>query len=165
MINKKLKLKPSKPSIIKGLIAPFKDENNKKIFAAVLILTSIYLLIAFISFFFQWKADDSLISGRNLSDVITDKKINNSIGGLGAYIANLFIKLWFGIAAFFIPLFSLLAGLKVLGFKKYSLSTFIFNGILGMIIIPIFIRHFFGGIITAGGIGIYSNEIMSSAIE
>ena len=164
MIKKKLQLKARKPSIIKGLIAPFKDDNNKKIFSAVLILASVYLLIAFISFFFQWKSDDSLISGRDLSDVITDKEINNSIGGLGAYIANLFIKLWFGIAAFFIPLFSLLTGLKVLGFKKYSLSTFIFNGILGMLIIPIFIRHFFGGTITAGGIGIYSNELISSAI-
>ena len=164
MIKKKLKLKPAKSFNFKGVTAPFKDENNQKIFAAILILISLYLIIAFISFFFQWKADDSLVSGKDLSDVIIDKKINNSIGGLGAYIANLFVKLWFGLAAFFIPLFSLLAGLKILGLKKYSLSNFIFNGILGMLIIPIFIRHFFGGTITAGGIGIYTNDLMSSAI-
>ena len=164
MTKKKLKLKPTKSFKFNAIIAPFKDENNQKIFAAVLILTSLYLLIAFVSFFFQWQSDDSLVSGKDLSDIITDKKINNSIGGLGAYIANLFVKLWFGLAAFFIPLFSLLAGLKVLGLKKYSLSSFIFNGILGMLIIPIFIRHFFGGTITAGGIGIYTNDLMSSAI-
>ena len=164
MIKNKLKLKTAKSFKFKGIIAPFKDENNQKIFAAVLILTSLYLIIAFVSFFFEWQADDSLVSGKDLSDIITDKKINNSIGGLGAYIANLLVKLWFGIAAFFIPFFSLLAGLKILGLKKYSLSTFIFNGILGMLIIPIFIRHFFGGTITAGGIGIYTNELMSSAI-
>jgi len=164
MIKKKLKLKPAKSFKFKALIAPFKTKKNQKIFAAVLILTSLYLIIAFVSFFFEWKVDDNLVSGKEFSDIITDKKINNSIGGLGAYIANLFIKLWFGIAAFFIPLFSLLAGLKVLGLKKYSISTFVFNGILGMLIIPIFIRHFFGGIITAGGIGIYTNELMSSAI-
>ena len=164
MTKKKLKLKPAKSFKFNAIIAPFKDQNNQKIFAAVLILTSLYLLIAFVSFFFQWQSDDSLVSGKDLSDIITDKKINNSIGGLGAYIANLFVKLWFGLAAFFIPLFSLLAGLKVLGLKKYSLSSFIFNGILGMLIIPIFIRHFFGGTITAGGIGIYTNDLMSSAI-
>jgi S-DNA-T family DNA segregation ATPase FtsK/SpoIIIE len=164
MTKKKLKLKPAKSFKFNAIIAPFKDQNNQKIFAAILILTSLYLLIAFVSFFFQWQSDDSLVSGKDLSDIITDKKINNSIGGLGAYIANLFVKLWFGLAAFFIPLFSLLAGLKVLGLKKYSLSSFIFNGILGMLIIPIFIRHFFGGTITAGGIGIYTNELMSSAI-
>ena len=164
MTKKKLKLKPAKSFKFNAIIAPFKDQNNQKIFAAVLILTSLYLLIAFVSFFFQWQSDDSLVSGKDLSDIITDKKINNSIGGLGAYIANLFIKLWFGLAAFFIPLISLLSGLKVLGLKKYSLSTFIFNGILGMLIIPIFIRHFFGGTITAGGVGIYTNELMCSAI-
>ena len=164
MIKKKLKLKTTKAFKFKAIIEPFNDKKNKKIFAAVLILSSLYLIIAFVSFFFEWKSDDSLVSGKDLSDIITNKKINNSIGGLGAYIANLFIKSWFGIAAFFIPLFSLLAGLKILGLRKYSLSTFIFNGILGMLIIPIFIRHFFGGTITAGGIGIYTNELMSSAI-
>jgi DNA segregation ATPase FtsK/SpoIIIE, S-DNA-T family len=164
MTKKKLKLKSAKPFNFEAITAPFKDENNQKIFAAVLILISLYLIIAFISFFFQWEADDSLVSGKDLSDVIIDKKINNSIGGLGAYIANLLVKMWFGLAAFFIPLFTLLSGLKILGLKKYSLSNFVFNGILGMLIIPIFIRHFFGGIITAGGIGIYSNDLINSAI-
>ena len=164
MAKKKLKLKSAKSFNFDGITAPFKDENNQKIFAAVLILISLYLLIAFISFFFQWEADDSLVSGKDLSDVITDKKINNSIGGLGAYTANLLVKIWFGLAAFFIPLFSLLAGLKILGLKKYSFSNFLFNGILGMLIIPIFIRHFFNGIITAGGIGIFTNDLMNSAI-
>ena len=87
-----------------------------------MILISLYLLIAFTDFFFQWEVDDSLVSGRNLSDVITEKKITNAMGGLGAYISNLLIKLWFGITAFFIPLFSLLAGLRILGFKKYALN-------------------------------------------
>ena len=164
MAKKKLKLKSAKSFNFDGIVTPFKDENNQKIFAAVLILISLYLFIAFISFFFQWEADDSLVSGKDLSDVITDKKINNSIGGLGAYISNLLVKMWFGLAAFFIPLFSLLAGLKILGLKKYSLSNFIFNGILGMLITPIFIRHFFNGTITAGGIGIYTNDLMNSAI-
>ncbi|MDC3395270.1 DNA translocase FtsK [Flavobacteriales bacterium] len=164
MAKKKLKLKSAKSFNFDGIVTPFKDENNQKIFAAVLILISLYLIIAFISFFFQWEADDSLVSGKDLSDVITDKKINNSIGGLGAYISNLLVKMWFGLAAFFIPLFSLFAGLKILGLKKYSLSNFIFNGILGMLIIPIFIRHFFNGTITAGGIGIYTNDLMNSAI-
>ena len=101
MTKKKLKLKPAKSFKFKAIIAPFKDQNNQKIFAAILILTSLYLIIAFISFFFQWKSDDSLVSGKDLSDVIIDKKINNSIGGLGAYIANLFVKLWFGLSCFF----------------------------------------------------------------
>ena len=164
MTKQKLKLKPRRSFNFEVIKTPFKNKNNQKIFATSLILISLYLLIAFTDFFFQWKTDDSLVSGKNLSDVITEKKITNSMGGLGAYISNLLIKLWFGLTAFFIPLFSLLAGLKILGFKKYSLSNFIFNGILGMLIIPIFIRHFFNSTITAGGIGIYTNDLVNSAI-
>ncbi len=164
MAKKKLKLKKSKSFKFDSITAPFKDANNQKIFAAGLILIAIYLFIAFISFFFQWEADDSLVSGKDLSEVITEKKINNSIGGIGAWFSNLFIKLWFGLAALFIPLFSLLAGAKILGFKKYNLSSFIFNGILGMIILPVFIRHFFNGTITAGGIGIYTDDLLCSAL-
>jgi len=164
MTKQKLKLKARRPFNFEAIKAPFKNANNQKIFAAILILISLYLLIAFTDFFFQWKADDSLVSGKDLSDVITEKKITNSMGGLGAYISHLLIKLWFGIAAFFIPLFSLLAGLKILGFKKYSLSNFIFNGILGMLIIPVFIRHFFNSTIISGGIGIYTNDLINSAI-
>ena len=33
-----------------------------------------------------------------------------------------------------------------------------------MMIIPVFIRHFMGGIITAGGIGIFTEDLLNSAI-
>ena len=102
MAKQKLKLKPSRSFNFEAIKAPFKNANNQKIFGAGLILISLYLLIAFTSFFFQWEADDSLVSGKDLSDVITEKKITNSMGGLGAYISNLLIKLWFGLTAFFI---------------------------------------------------------------
>ncbi len=164
MPKQKPKLKKRGFMKFEDIKAPFKNTNNQKIFAAILILISLYLLIALVSFFFQWKADDSLISGKNLSDVITEKRITNSMGGLGAYISNVLIKSWFGIAAFFIPVFSFVIALKILGFKKYSLNNFIFNGILGMLIIPVFIRHFLNSSIIAGGIGIYTNELMCSAI-
>ena len=76
MIKKKLKLKSAKRFNFARIIAPFKDEKNQKIFASVLILTSLYLIIAFVSFFFHWESDDSLVSGKDFSDVITEKKIN-----------------------------------------------------------------------------------------
>ena len=54
-------------------------------------------------------------------------------------------------------------GLKILGLKKFNLSKIIFNSILGLIVLPIFIHHFFGGIITAGGLGIFVNELLIQA--
>jgi S-DNA-T family DNA segregation ATPase FtsK/SpoIIIE len=55
-------------------------------------------------------------------------------------------------------------GLKILGLKKFKLSSLIFNSIIGLIILPIFIHHFFNGMITAGGIGIFVDELLIQAI-
>ena len=129
MAKQKLKVKKSRTISFSKLIAPFRNTNNQKVFAGSLILIALYLLIAFVSFFFEWKADDSIVSGKNLIEVITNKNINNTIGGFGAYIAHLCIKLWFGITAFFIPCIILLIGLRILGFKRFRItenySTFI----------------------------------------
>jgi S-DNA-T family DNA segregation ATPase FtsK/SpoIIIE len=164
MAKQKLTVKKSRSFSFSKLTAPFKNKNNQKVFAAILILIALYLLIAFISFFFDWKADDSLVSGKGFSDILTDKNINNTIGGFGAYISNLCIKLWFGITAFFIPIIVMLAGLKILGLQKFRFSNLLFNGIVAMIILPVFIRHFFNGIITAGGIGIFTEDLLNAAI-
>ena len=91
MAKQKLKVKKSRTISFNKLTAPFRNTNNQKVFAGILILIALYLLIAFISFFFNWKADDSIVSGKNLGEIITDKNINNTIGGFGAYIANLCI--------------------------------------------------------------------------
>jgi S-DNA-T family DNA segregation ATPase FtsK/SpoIIIE len=58
----------------------------------------------------------------------------------------------------------MLAGLKILGLQKFRFSSLLFNGIVAMIILPVFIRHFFNGIITAGGIGIFTEDLLNAAI-
>ena len=164
MAKKKLKVKNTRAISFSKIIAPFRNANNQKVFSSFLILIALYLLIAFISFFFNWRADDSIVYGKNLSEIITNKNINNTIGGFGAYISNLCIKLWFGITAFFIPCIILLIGLRILGLKKLKIGSLIFNSMVAMMIIPVFIRHFMQGVITAGGVGIFIEDLLSSAI-
>ena len=114
------------------------------------------MIIAFISYFGTWKYDDS-------NSTILDNDTKNLIGGLGLAISKIFIKDYFGIAALFIPFATLIMGLKILGLKKFNLRKIIFNSILGLIVLPIFIHHFFGGIITSGGLGIFVNELLIQA--
>ena len=63
----------------------------------------------------------------NLNFSILNNETKNKIGGIGAQISHRLIKLWFGVAAFLIPIISLIIGLKILGFKKFNLSKIIFN--------------------------------------
>jgi len=162
MAKTKLKVKKSKKIDFSKFSAPFKDSNNQKIFGTIISLFSVLMILAFISYLLEWEADDSILSEEGYT--IFNNDTSNHIGGLGAQISHRLIKLWFGISALFIPLITLIMGLKILGLKKFKLSSLIFNSIIGLIILPIFIHHFFNGMITAGGIGIFVDELLIQAI-
>ena len=158
----KSKIKSQKKVDFKKILSPFKNSNNKKIFGTVIILFSVLMIIAFISYLLEWKTDDSILSKDDYTIFNNDTK--NQIGGLGAQLSKIFIKQWFGIAAFFIPLISFILGMRVLGIKRFKINKIIFNSIIGLILIPISIHHFFEGMIIAGGIGIFVNELLIQAI-
>ena len=162
MKTNNLKVKKTKKNSFKKILAAIKDSNNQKIFGTMLTLFSLLMIIAFISYLLEWEADDSLFSVDSYT--IFNNETKNQIGGLGAQISHRFIKLWFGIAAILIPFTTLIMGLKILGLKKISLKKLIYNCILALILLPISIHHFLGGIITAGGLGIFVDELLVQAI-
>jgi S-DNA-T family DNA segregation ATPase FtsK/SpoIIIE len=90
--EKKQKVKKEKPAPINepGPIANFiRDERTFKISGMLLIVVSFFLLIAFTSYFFTWKNDQSLVSG-SWFDLIVYKgnKVDNWLGKFGAIISG-----------------------------------------------------------------------------
>ena len=144
------------------IISQLNNSNNRKILGTIISLFSILTIIAFISYLFEWKADDSILSQEGYT--VFNNETNNQIGGLGAEISYRFIKLWFGITAILIPFFTLVLGLKILGIKTLNISKFLTNTLVALILFPIIIHHFFNGMITAGGVGIFLDEILIQAI-
>ena len=157
MINKKNKAK----SLAK-IISQLNNSNNRKILGTIISLFSVLLVISFVSYLFEWKADDSVLSKEGYT--IFNNETNNQIGGLGAQLSHRFIKLWFGISALLIPYLTLILGLSILGFKKFKLNKVVTNTLLALIILPITIHHFFDAMILAGGLGIFIDEILIQAI-
>jgi len=157
MINKKNKAK----SLAK-IISQLNNSNNRKILGTITSLFSVLLIISFVSYLFEWKADDSVLSKEGYT--IFNNETNNQIGGLGAQLSHRFIKLWFGISALLIPYLTLILGLSILGLKKFKLSKVVTNVLLALIILPITIHHFFDAMILAGGLGIFIDEILIQAI-
>lgn len=111
-----------------------KNEKTQQISGLVMILFSAYLLIAFTSFLFTWKEDQSKVE-LPFFDYLFDSSISveNWLGKIGAITSHVFIFNWFGIASFlFVGLFFLI-GFRIL-FKisllpilksiKYSLFGF-----------------------------------------
>ena len=137
--EKKQKVKKEKPASVNEpspLTNFIRDERTFKISGMLLMVVSVFLLIAFTSYFFTWKNDQSLVSGSYI-DLIFYKgnKVDNWLGKFGAIISHQFMFLWFGIAAYtfvvlsFIPGFKILFGIELLPFKKtmrYSFFTLLF---------------------------------------
>ena len=111
--------KKKKKQRFKALKSFFNDERLHKSVGLFLILLSIYLFIAFTSYLFSWKFDQSIIDGQPISFVFNgqETEVNNWLGKFGAYIAHRFLKIWYGIASFIFTFITFLIGFKAL-FKQ-----------------------------------------------
>jgi S-DNA-T family DNA segregation ATPase FtsK/SpoIIIE len=82
----------------------FKDPRLKLAFGFFLLLASVFLLTAFISYLFTGKADQSIVTaGGEMELIESGKEARNWLGLYGAIVSHAFIFRWFGVSAFFIP--------------------------------------------------------------
>jgi DNA segregation ATPase FtsK/SpoIIIE, S-DNA-T family len=102
---------PGAWSRFRGFLA---DERSHKLFGMLLILGGLFLLTAFTSFLFTWRVDQDLMSRGWWEILRTDIAAENWLGKLGAICAHRFIHVWFGLAAFALPLWGFLAGVRIL---------------------------------------------------
>lgn len=95
--------------------------NETAFFVAglVLVLFSVYLLLAFVSFFFTGAADQSIIdSGDAAALASVDNGVRNYAGSRGAQLAEYLMNDCFGLAAFFIPVFLTVFGLSLMRVRR-----------------------------------------------
>lgn len=119
----------------------FRDERFKFTFASFLILLAVYSLIAFISYFFTWRADqdfqwESVFSG-------PDIRVENYAGKMGAYLSCLFIDKGFGIPSLGFPFIILVLGLKIFGIRSIKTSRILIITITGIIFTSILLAFLF----------------------
>lgn len=145
-----------------------KNEKSRQITGLLFILFSAYLLIAFTSFLFTWKIDQSKVE-LPFSDYFFDSSIlvENWLGKLGAAVSHQFIYDWFGIASFlFVGLFFLI-GFKIL-FKISLLPlarSFRVSGFF-LLWLALFFGYFFKAqfYYLGGGIGYEMNQFLRSVL-
>ncbi len=106
--------KASASSFAKRVKRFFRNKTNHILFGILLVFIAVFLAGAFTSYLFTWDKDQSDLYQNffaHLSD--PEYRVNNVLGKLGARAGHLFIYQWFGIAAYFICYYLLLAGLKI----------------------------------------------------
>ncbi|MCX2742468.1 DNA translocase FtsK [Mangrovivirga sp. M17] len=80
------------------------DRRLHLVFGFFFLITSLFLLIAFISYLFTGKADQSIVESLGNSSLITEgREAENWMKLFGAVVSYYFIFKWLGIGAFLIP--------------------------------------------------------------
>ncbi|CAM1349306.1 FtsK/SpoIIIE family DNA translocase [Tenacibaculum crassostreae] len=102
--------KQPKTSIFKKISSFFSNKQNQTILGFFLLLFSVFLTVAFISFFFSWQEDHSTLSQFSNKTIPT----KNLLGKIGAKLSDFFVYRGFGLGAFLIPITLFLTGARIL---------------------------------------------------
>ncbi|WP_301068497.1 DNA translocase FtsK 4TM domain-containing protein, partial [uncultured Bacteroides sp.] len=128
-------------SSFEKIAAVLKNETVHFVVGLILVIFSVYLLLAFSSFFFTGAADQSIIDSGNTRDLIsTHNGVKNYAGSRGAQLASYLINDCFGISSFFILVFLAVAGLKLMRVRVVCL----WKWFIGCSLLLVWFSVFFG---------------------
>ncbi|HVG13184.1 MAG TPA: DNA translocase FtsK [Flavisolibacter sp.] len=124
-----------------------RDERTWKILGTVSLLISIFLFIAFVSYFFTWKEDKSNVFNDGATFLWEgESKASNLLGRLGAYISDFFIWRGFGIASFLFCTFFFVLGINLLFTRKvFSIGLNLRYVTFGVLIASVAAAFLFAG--------------------
>ena len=127
----------------------FKNEKLNFIVGLILLSLGIFMIVAFVSFINTGNIDLSMIESPRPGEVMNEKgEFVNSCGSMGAYIAYYFMKRCFGLAAFAIPFFLILASLKMMRVYTIVLSKWFLGTSIVMIWASVTLAKFLSPIFT-----------------
>ncbi len=118
----------------KDLMKGIKGDTLQFLIGFFLVIFSVYMFLAFLSFLVTGSADQSFLeSATSTESIAAHNEIRNYAGLRGAQISNFFINGCFGYAAICIPVFMLVLGLKLLHVGKFRLWKWFIALACGMV--------------------------------
>ncbi len=129
------------PVSTNNLTKTFHNETFHFIIGLMMVIFSVYLLLAFTSFFFTGAADQSILDNPNPDQLSSiNNHIRNYAGSRGAQMANYLINECFGVSSYFILLFLAIVGMKLMRVRNFR----IWKWFIGCSLLLIWFSVFFG---------------------
>ncbi len=129
-----------------SLVTFFKDDRFRYAMGIVFLLAAIFLILSFISYVLNWKTDQDFEWANVFSG--PEIKVENSGGKLGAWLADLFINQWFGLASFLFPGILIIWAMSLYRIKGFKVWKAVRNSLIMVILLSISFGLLFG---EAGG--------------
>ena len=98
---KKKKKKNTTVGFLKSVVGFFKDDRFRYAMGIIFLLLALFLTLSLVSYLINWKTDQDFEWAKVFSG--PEIKVENSGGKMGAWVSNLLINKWFGIASFLFP--------------------------------------------------------------
>lgn len=106
----------------------------KTILGVLFTAIGLFLLISFVSYLLNFQNDQSQLGDFWNREIVAD----NMMGKVGAYMGELFIYHGIGVTAFFLPIFLILLGLKIIfRFRQIKPFKLLYNCLFFLIWLPI----------------------------
>lgn len=145
MAKKKSERKPSKLSEAIGLSSMLRSERTDFLFGMIIIVFAIYTIVAMSSYLKTGAADQSLLEDLRPGEWLNSGKVFcNYCGSAGAILSYLLITENFGFAAFIIPCFLIIVGIKMMQILTVNLWKWFF----GMATVMIWLSLFFAKVVS-----------------
>lgn len=147
-MKKKTDNKPSegKFGIPNKVVTAIKGETIHFIIGLLCVIFGVYMLLAFSSFFFTGGNDQSILSHPDPGELLeTGNRIQNYAGARGAQLSQFLINDCFGIPAYFIIIFLIVAGMKLMKAYEFTLWKWFVSCTALMIWFSITLGFAFGG--------------------
>ena len=152
MAKKESKVKKEKkPSKVMMFL---RDERFHFAIGVLLFFTSLYLLLAMISFFFTGGADQSIVLADGVSRADMKRQVLNWTGVNGALMANYLITECLGVSVFAFLLMSFAVSIRLLGVEVNALWKWILFPLLFIVWAPLMLDFFFGGFLATSFVNI-----------
>ncbi|MAO07170.1 MAG: cell division protein FtsK, partial [Alteromonas sp.] len=158
---KKKKKTTSQSKTLKERLSFSLTKQQKIILGSFLMLFGLALLISFVSYLFNWQADQSVVG-----DLNRNVETQNWLSKFGSNIGHFFVYKGFGLAAFIFGTLVLLSGVYYFfDFAKKQLLRFWFWGLLVMVWLAVFFGFFTEGeSLWSGVVGFEINDVLQDYI-
>ncbi|HSC52835.1 MAG TPA: DNA translocase FtsK 4TM domain-containing protein [Phnomibacter sp.] len=145
-----------------------KDERTHKISGFSLLIFSILLFMALVSYCFTWRQDQDKVFAAGANFLFADNlKVDNLLGRLGAWTGHTLIYKGFGLASFLLCSFPFVLGVNfIFGKKLFSIGRNLKYVITGIVFFSVALAFFTpkSGFSFGGAVGEMSSQYLTNLI-
>ncbi|TFH27912.1 MAG: DNA translocase FtsK [Bacteroidia bacterium] len=146
-MTKKKKKKNPIIRFLASMVAFFKDDRFRYAMGIVFLLVALFTILSLISYLVNWKTDQDFEWAKVFSG--PEIRVENSGGKMGAWLSNLLINKWFGLASFVFPAILVIWAMVLYRIRLVKPGKSIRNSLILIVLLSITLGLMFGD---AGGL-------------